>query len=68
MNDRKKMKRGAVRKSESVFLGVWVPSRMVRALDDAVDSMDSDRSKFVRAALEEKVNRLGVRFPIKEVA
>lgn len=60
MSERKKLKRGAVRKAECIFIGAWVPSNMVNAVDTAVQLLDSDRSKFLRIALEEKINRVKV--------
>ncbi len=57
MKLRKQMKRGAVRTSESVFVGAWLPITLVNALDQAVSTLDSDRSKIIRDALKEKVQR-----------
>jgi len=57
MKLRKQMKRGAVRTSESVFVGAWLPINLVNALDQAVSALDSDRSKIIRDALKEKVQR-----------
>ena len=42
------MKRGAVRTSDSVFVGAWIPINLVAALDQAVEILDSDRSKIIR--------------------
>jgi hypothetical protein len=55
MKDRKKMKRGAVRQSDCVFVGAWMPVPMVTAIDAAVETLDLDRSKFLRRAVEEKI-------------
>jgi metal-responsive CopG/Arc/MetJ family transcriptional regulator len=55
MKERKQMQRGAVRTSESIFVGVWLPFPLVRALDEAVQVRDSDRSKIIRNALTEKM-------------
>lgn len=62
------MKRGTVRKSRSTLVTVWVPHHVVGALDAAVEVEDSDRSKFMRRALREKLSRLGIPVPEKEVA
>lgn len=55
--ERKKMQRGALRRSDAIFVGGWVPKEMVEALDLAVQEQDLDRSKFLRRALEEKISR-----------
>ena len=60
MKIRKQMKRGAVRKADSVFVGAWLPMLLVNALDEAVQQMDSDRSKIIREALADKVNELEI--------
>jgi metal-responsive CopG/Arc/MetJ family transcriptional regulator len=49
------MPRGAVRTSHSVLVAAWLPFPLVRALDDAVQQNDSDRSKIIRDALRDKV-------------
>jgi len=49
------MKRGAVRSADSIFVGAWIPIPLVNALDEAVQTKDSDRSKLLREALAEKV-------------
>ena len=51
------MKRGAVTKTRAEFLGLWVPKDLVRLIDRGVQITDSDRSKFVRAAIREKLGR-----------
>lgn len=55
MSERKKMKRGATTRAECVFVGAWVPTGIVEALDQAVKSTDSDRSKIIRDALRDKI-------------
>jgi hypothetical protein len=54
------MKRGAVEKKKSKQVIVWFPLALVEGLDLAVRRSDLDRSKFIRAAVREKVSRLGV--------
>ena len=49
------MKRGAARAAESEFLGVWIPKPLAVLMEGAVG--DSDRSKFIRAALRERIAR-----------
>lgn len=46
---------GRLRKSESKLLNVWVPKEIFPLLDAAVRLLDTDRSKFVRSALREKI-------------
>lgn len=53
---RKQMRRGSVRNADAVFVGAWLPVRLVEALDRAVQIKDSDRSKLIREALKEKVS------------
>jgi metal-responsive CopG/Arc/MetJ family transcriptional regulator len=53
----KKLQRGAVKKHSSTFVGGWVPKDLVALLDQAVLANDTDRSKFIRSALKEKLNR-----------
>jgi metal-responsive CopG/Arc/MetJ family transcriptional regulator len=60
------MKRGAVKKTESKMVNVWLPNQLLPVIDRAVQVEDSDRSKFIRAAIREKLARAGL--PIKEVA
>jgi metal-responsive CopG/Arc/MetJ family transcriptional regulator len=52
-----KNQRGAVKKATSKFLGVWLPDNVVEILDQAIVRQDSDRSKFVRTAIKEKLQR-----------
>jgi metal-responsive CopG/Arc/MetJ family transcriptional regulator len=49
------MKRGVVRAAESEFLGVWIPKPLVVLMESAM--ADCDRSKFIRAALRERIAR-----------
>lgn len=60
------LKRGAYSRAECVFIGAWVPEVWLGKIDGVVAAEDSDRSKFLRAALREKLAR--VRFAMKEVA
>jgi hypothetical protein len=54
------MKRGAVKKSESKLLTVWIPETFERPMKQAVALEDSDKSKFVRNAIREKLARHGI--------
>ncbi len=51
------MKRGAINTAQAEFIGLWIPKEMVRMIDRGVKNEDSDRSKFVRAAIREKLKR-----------
>jgi metal-responsive CopG/Arc/MetJ family transcriptional regulator len=53
------MKR-AVKKSEFRLLTVWVSKSLLPRLDEGVRKEDSDRSKFIRNAIREKLARDGV--------
>lgn len=54
------MKRGLIRKPDARLLTVWVPNQLLPLLDRGVDKTDSDRSKFVRTAIREKLARHGI--------
>lgn len=51
MNKRTKHTRGSVRKSNSKLVAVWLPTPMVALIDRAVETGDTDRSKFIREAI-----------------
>jgi metal-responsive CopG/Arc/MetJ family transcriptional regulator len=51
------MKRGAVTKSEAKLVNVWMPIQLIPILDRAAKAEDSDRSKFIRNAIREKIAR-----------
>ena len=53
------MSRGSVKKREAEMVALWIPKPLVKALDRGVRKIDSDRSKFIRAALREKIERDG---------
>jgi hypothetical protein len=54
------MKRGAVKKSESRQMLVWIPTDLDVGIGQAVEMLDTDRSKFARGAIREKLDRLGL--------
>ena len=54
----RKFKRGAHRREDCVFIGAWVPKELLDLLDQQVINEDSDRSKMLRKALEEKIRSL----------
>lgn len=59
------MRRGCVTKDESRLINVWVPIILIPAIDEAVRVTDTDRSKFIRAAVREKIERLGGGFALQ---
>jgi len=42
-------------KNEKTLIALWVPNDLLEALDRAVESEDSDRSKIVRNAIRRKI-------------
>jgi metal-responsive CopG/Arc/MetJ family transcriptional regulator len=48
-------KRGAHRKEDCVFVGAWVPKQLMLLVDEFVAKEDTDRSKLIRRAIEEKL-------------
>lgn len=57
------MRRGFVTKKKSRLLTVWVPESLVPLIDRGVAITDTDRSKFVRNALRDKLVGLGLVLP-----
>jgi hypothetical protein len=55
-----KRPRGAVKKSNAHLLGAYVPTAMSELVNQAVEMLDTDRSKFFRAAVREKLERHGL--------
>lgn len=51
------MKRGSIKKEDCKQIPLWVPETMVPLIDQAVQLEDSDRSKFIRNAIREKLAR-----------
>ena len=49
-----------VKKKDSKLITVWVPKELLPPLAQGVLKTDSDRSKFVRNAIREKLARHGV--------
>ena len=54
------MKRGANKKEDCKQIPLWVPNQMMPLIDEAVVLEDSDRSKFIRNAIREKLTRISV--------
>jgi len=57
------MKRGSGNNPKGKLLAVWVPGKLMPRLDQGARKEDSDRSKFVRNAIREKLARHGT--PVK---
>jgi len=53
------MKRGSGKKPKGKLLAVWVPRELLPRLDQGARKEDSDRSKFIRNAIREKLARQG---------
>ena len=51
------MKHGSGKKPKGKLLAVWVPGQLMPRLDQGAKKEDSDRSKFVRNAIREKLTR-----------
>ena len=47
-------------KRECKLVNLWVPRDLFPALDTAVRIEDTDRSKFIRNAIREKISRVRV--------
>lgn len=52
---KKTQRRGAVTKSESKQIIVYFPKAIMPLIDRAVDMADTDRSKYIRSAVREKL-------------
>ena len=54
------MKQNLASRPGSKLLSVWVPRELVPLLDEGVRREDTDRSKFIRNAIREKLGRQGI--------
>lgn len=54
------MKRGSVKKQDSELIAFWVPKPVVVAMDSAIAREDSDRSKFIRRAVRNRIRSFGI--------
>lgn len=60
MNTRAKTKRPrGISKQNGTLIGGYMPQAMVTVIDSAVKALDTDRSKFIRTAVREKLERHG---------
>lgn len=60
------MKRGSIRKRDATLITIWFPKPIETAINTAVTRHDSDRSKYIRSAVREKLLRDGIL--VKEAA
>lgn len=60
------MNRGNVRKSDCTPVTVWVPNEIIPQIEKAIQIEDSDRSKFIRRAIRDRITKL-VQTPEAEV-
>lgn len=44
-------------KTTHTFVGIWIPSDLANRLNEAVKVSDSDKSKYIRAALRDRIVR-----------
>ena len=58
------MKRGPYKKKECKLINFYLPETMLPFVDRAVRVLDTDRSKFIRQAIREKMAFHGV--PMKD--
>ena len=62
-NDDKHTHRGGLKKADSYPMTIPMPITWVTVIDSAVKAADTDRSKFFRAAIREKLERLSHKLP-----
>ena len=55
-----KRRSSSSQKRKADLVAVWMPKEMTLRLDEVVVAQDLDRSKFIRAALREKLERSGL--------
>jgi metal-responsive CopG/Arc/MetJ family transcriptional regulator len=53
-------KRGALTKDDSKAVLIYFPKDLIPLIDRAVQLTDSDRSKFIRASVRDRLHRLRV--------
>ncbi len=59
----KPFKRGSLPKGKSVAVTIPFPRPWETHLDRAISHLDTDRSKLVRTAVKEKLERMGINVP-----
>lgn len=55
------MARGALTTRQAKLVAFWLPLELLEELDRHVNREDLDRSKVIRSALKERLNKKGVR-------
>lgn len=55
------MTRSSYKIEESRLVTVWFPRAVLPRIDKALRRLDTDRSKFIRQAVREKMERAGVK-------
>lgn len=60
-----KRQRDKHKKAGRTLVGAWLPDDLIPALDRAVSLEDSDKSKFLRNALRDRIARHGIDLPTK---
>ncbi|GAA5137465.1 hypothetical protein GCM10023213_14210 [Prosthecobacter algae] len=61
-------KRGAVPNNRSTRISIPIPKNWEKPINAAVAMKDTDRSKLVREALREKLEKMGMKLPKMEAA
>lgn len=59
----RRLKRGALPKRQSVPVSIPIPRSWEPHINQAVAVLDTDRSKLVRSAVAEKLERMGISVP-----
>ena len=54
-------RRGAVQKKRSRLIGFWMPTSWEEPVSLGIRAEDNDKSKFIRRAIREKLERLGIK-------
>lgn len=52
------MNRGLVKKGSARMITVWIPVSLFPYIERALEIEDTDRSKFIRNAIREKIQRV----------
>ena len=48
------------------MITVWVPHPLIPLIDLGLEKLDTDRSKFIRNAIREKLDRCGISVALPE--
>ena len=54
----------AQRAGDQIFTPVWMKKKLVALIDQASDQLDLTRSQFIRTAVREKLEKMGI--PLEE--